>query len=422
MPESRFTHFNHGSATVSSRGRRHFRLPMICLALAWPLVVLGALAPVASAAGAPNANCTGTLAPGTYGNVTVTGNCVTTSSDQIQGNLQVQQGGSLQDEATVIGGNLQANNALWVDLRGGSVGGDLQVQGLTASPSGTGDGATANDLCGLSVHGNVQVQNNGSGAPFDIGAAPDCTSGLTIGGNLQIQNNAGTVDVGSNVPGSLTFQSGNGVIGGLDSQVQVIYDSQSSDGPTPRPANIVAPNVLYATIPGTKWISVVPDADGGYYADYQTSFTLPTDVNSASLAVSLYTDNRTDSLSLNGNSSFGSQPAGCPHSNFQLIPAPMFSTSTGFVAGLNTLVFDTDNCPGVALNANNPTGLDFQGTVNYTTPLDSTTAQGNVQVQNNTGGGRLTDTSAGGNCQLQNNTQPFPGSSNTAKGNNSCNT
>jgi len=148
---------------------------------------------------ATNANCADeTLPPGDYQNVTAGANCVINSSDDILGNVMVQKDGTLQDIGAAIGGNLQANNADWVDIgQAGTVGGDLQVQGLTGKPSGTGDGATANDLCNTTVGGNVQVQNNGPGAPFEIGSTPDCGAGLTIGGNLQVQNNAGEVIVGT---------------------------------------------------------------------------------------------------------------------------------------------------------------------------------------------------------------------------------
>ena len=45
----------------------------------------------------------------------------------------------------------------------------------------------------------------------------------------------------------------------------------------------------------------------------------------------------------------------------------------------------------------------------------------NIQVQNNTGGGTLTANSAGGFCSLSGNTPKITGSSNTAKGTNTCN-
>lgn len=45
----------------------------------------------------------------------------------------------------------------------------------------------------------------------------------------------------------------------------------------------------------------------------------------------------------------------------------------------------------------------------------------NIQVQSNTGGGTLTGNSAGGSCSLSGNTPKITGSSNTAKGTNTCN-
>lgn len=48
-------------------------------------------------------------------------------------------------------------------------------------------------------------------------------------------------------------------------------------------------------------------------------------------------------------------------------------------------------------------------------------AHGNIQVNNNTGGGSLKDNSAGGNCQLQDNNPGIAGASNTARGHDSCN-
>jgi hypothetical protein len=143
---------------------------------------------------ASNASCTGLLPPGIYRNVTVTATCTVTGSDQIVGNLQVQRGGALQDTGASIGGDLQANNAQWIVVGGGgTVAGNLQITGLTGRPLST----SANDLCRTTVGGNVQVQNNDPGAPFDIGGAPDCTVGLSVAGNLTVQNNAASVTVGS---------------------------------------------------------------------------------------------------------------------------------------------------------------------------------------------------------------------------------
>lgn len=152
-------------------------------------------------------SCTGVLPPGNYKNVTAFKGCLIDGLDIIKGNVMVQKGGSLQDGdsqngGAPIGGNLQANNALWIDIgHAGSIGGNLQVQGLTSKPGpgDTTDGATVNDLCNTSVNGDVQVQNNGAGAPFDIGGSPDCGPALTIGGNLQVHDNAGSLSIANNV-------------------------------------------------------------------------------------------------------------------------------------------------------------------------------------------------------------------------------
>jgi hypothetical protein len=71
----------------------------------------------------------------------------------------------------------------------------VQVQQTTGSPD-VGDAGIANDLCGATVRGNVQVSGNGAGAPFDIGAVLDCAAPLTMAGNLQVDNNAGPVAIG----------------------------------------------------------------------------------------------------------------------------------------------------------------------------------------------------------------------------------
>lgn len=172
-----------------------------------------------------NVTCTGPLPAGTYQNVTVSAgqHCLIDGTDNILGNVTVQNGASLQDGdfangGAPIGGNLQANNALWIDLgHAGSIGGDLQVTGTTSKPGpgATTDGATVNDLCNTTVGGNVSVQNNGAGAPFDVGSAPDCGAGLTITGNLTVQNNAGRVDTANNrAQGNISVQNntGNGTL------------------------------------------------------------------------------------------------------------------------------------------------------------------------------------------------------------------
>jgi len=63
-------------------------------------------------------------------------------------------------------------------------------------------------------------------------------------------------------------------------------------------------------------------------------------------------------VSLNATT-FAGQPSGCPASNFQGAPET-FSTSTGFVAGTNTLTFTLENPDACGAG---PTALSFVATV-----------------------------------------------------------
>jgi hypothetical protein len=116
--------------------------------------------------------------------------CTLLASAHVSGNVQVQQGAALNDPGSVIGANVQANNASSIQVQGGSIGGNLQVQGLTGGP---------NSLCGATVKGDVQVQNNGPLSQLSIGGpSPGSCAGLTVTGNLQAQNNAGRVTIEGN--------------------------------------------------------------------------------------------------------------------------------------------------------------------------------------------------------------------------------
>ena len=148
-----------------------------------------------------NANCTNeTLPPGTYQDINAGPNCTIDGLNHINGNVTVQTGGSLQDGDTANGGayvhgNIQANHAAWISIAYGAyVGGNIQVQGTTSEPGPSGgSGFGYNLICHVNVGGDVQVQNNGVNAPFQIG---DCYGSLVVGGNLQVTNNSGTQVVG----------------------------------------------------------------------------------------------------------------------------------------------------------------------------------------------------------------------------------
>jgi hypothetical protein len=149
-----------------------------------------------------------TCANAAYSNVTIPGNVTVPSGDSctligttVNGNVQVQSGGRLWDQGATVQGNIQANRADWVAVgSGGTVNGNVQITGTTgAPPSGyAGSKATPpqNYLCSTVVRGNVVVQGNGAGAPFEIGGGPDCDNGLSISGNLQVQSNSAELTIG----------------------------------------------------------------------------------------------------------------------------------------------------------------------------------------------------------------------------------
>lgn len=133
----------------------------------------------------------------------------------VGGNLTVS-GGTLQDESSSISGNLVVNPATWIAANGGTVDGNVQVQGLTGVPPATVSTAIppADFLCGAIVDGGVQFSGNGAGAVIEIGAAPDCPTPLQIGESLQVQNNGGPVVIGRAGNGAGNSAMGNILVSG----------------------------------------------------------------------------------------------------------------------------------------------------------------------------------------------------------------
>jgi len=150
----------------------------------------------AVALSAGTTTCNGTYyGSGTAVNVPAGATCTLDWGTSVSGNVQVQKGGTLNDEGATIGGSVQANNASSIQVEGGgSIGGNLQVQGLTGGPD---------SLCNTTVNGNVEVHNNSWVSPINIGGCVD-EPGLTVGGNLQVNNNSVPLTVGRDkVTGSL---------------------------------------------------------------------------------------------------------------------------------------------------------------------------------------------------------------------------
>ena len=120
------------------------------------------------------------MSGGVTGNVTESGGSLTLTGATVQGNVQVNGGGSVS-----IGPYTSIN-------------GNLVIQNMSA-------GGPMAQICGAKVQGNLQIQNNASAV--EIGAASSCP-GNVIGGNLQVQGNtASTIIFDNAVTGNLQDQN-----------------------------------------------------------------------------------------------------------------------------------------------------------------------------------------------------------------------
>jgi hypothetical protein len=159
----------------------------------------------AAAAPASGARCNGIFNKTFAGNLTISaGQTCVFLGGGATGNVQ-QNGGNLLLIQAHVGGNVQVNGGAVTIGPGSTIGGDLQIQSL---PGGSGP----NQVCGTTVHGDLQFQNN-LGAAL-IGAGPDSAAacaGNIVGGNLEVQRNSGaTTVIGNTVTGNLDDQNNTG--------------------------------------------------------------------------------------------------------------------------------------------------------------------------------------------------------------------
>jgi large repetitive protein len=155
---------------------------------------------------------------------------------------------------------------------------------------------------------------------------------------------------------SITLVSGSGAVDSPDLSVTFTNSCGGSSQ-----ATIVPPYGAWSgPISGTQWDS--PNAGyGACGGTYQTTFTLPAGAMAPSITVSDLADNSAN-VSVNAGQPFiTGNVAGQCESGFTGPPVSG-STSTGLVAGANTLSFSVDNCGGQSA-----TGIDFVATVTYGT-------------------------------------------------------
>lgn len=124
------------------------------------------------------------------------------------------------------------------------------------------------------------------------------------------------------------------------------------------------PGAYPPAIPGSQWVGPIAtasiDAPAGNYK-FRTTFKLPKERKLAAVSLSgqIHADNSV-TVTLNGHTIFQPTLPGDPINYSD--PAQLFSASSGFNDGNNTMVFDLWNDPYDGLN---PAALDFCFTVTY---------------------------------------------------------
>lgn len=188
------------------------------------VALLGVLT-VAPLAMAGTTECTSNLTGPITGNVDVpAGATCFVGEGKITGNVTVE--GALVVLFSTITGNLQGNHAAGLFVGFTTINGNLQADQTS------GDAALfpASLVCGSTIHGDVQIQGSGAGAPWVIG---DICGPNAIGGNLEFHNNAAPGNIlGNTVGNNLQFNnnvtatvagdiSGNTITGNLACQNNV---------------------------------------------------------------------------------------------------------------------------------------------------------------------------------------------------------
>ncbi len=132
------------------------------------------------------------------GNLQTSSGILSISNSSVSSNLQIT-GGSLSIGNSSVGGNLQITGGGTFSIGPTvSIGGDLQIQNLPASPG------TTDQVCGASVKGDLTFQNNGTAVLI---GGPGC-AGNAVGGNLTVQNNTASTTIDTNkVGGNLADQN-----------------------------------------------------------------------------------------------------------------------------------------------------------------------------------------------------------------------
>src|ERR1700722_15378537 len=134
-------------------------------------------------------SCNGTYSGIFNGNITVSaGQSCNFVGGGVNGNV-TENGGNLTLAQSQVTGNVQIGAGTFTIGPGSTIDGNLQIGNLPT-------GSASNQVCGTTVHGDLQLQN--SGTAVVIGNPASC-AGNTVGGNLQVQNNTAATTLDGNI-------------------------------------------------------------------------------------------------------------------------------------------------------------------------------------------------------------------------------
>ena len=157
---------------------------------------------------------------GTLGKVKIADNVIVQSGEvctldetSVKGSVKVEPGGALKTLSARISGNIQADEAEWVEIgEGTSVDGNVQLVGTSGVPAVD----IPNSVCGTYIKGDLQVKD--SETPFALG----CASGNQVDGNLQVQ--------GSDVPAGFSGDALSITNNSVNADIQVDDNTSESGG------------------------------------------------------------------------------------------------------------------------------------------------------------------------------------------------
>jgi uncharacterized protein (TIGR03382 family) len=165
-----------------------------------------------SAALADDVNC-----PPDLGAVTIDGNVLVAApcrldGTTVKGNVHLYAGGSLIARNADIDGNIQAENADYIDVIDSFVNGSIQLDDLVGDIS---------NVTNSEINGNIQLKDNRSRLEI---------SGNTVGADIQAFDNSGGVDISDNtVNGNLQCKSNDPAPTGANNQVSGNKEDQCAN-------------------------------------------------------------------------------------------------------------------------------------------------------------------------------------------------